>query len=58
MMLYDLRCAACGHIEEYLVRAGKLLSCTACKCKLLERIPSAPGMVKTNMNDKPGFKQR
>ncbi len=57
MKIYDYKCEVCHTIDERLVKSQH--DVVYCKCGgLMNRMVSAPGMVKTNFADKTGFKPR
>lgn len=53
----DYSCNHCKITVEYFIEDGKGVYCHVCGNKL-SKLPSAPGMVKTNFADKTGFKKR
>lgn len=58
MIILDFVCPHCGHkSEEYVQDKDVQPLCVKCHT-FMERLPSAPGMVKGNSSDGIGFKER
>jgi len=56
--IVDFYCDSCGNTQEVMVKCdSQVVQCYGCKVPM-RKIISAPGMVKTNCNDKPGFRNR
>jgi len=53
MPLYDFKCRKCGEISEFLVPnspGSRILVCPSCGSHNLERLISAPRILKTELN--------
>ena len=53
MPIYDFRCRECGEVSEFLVTSfsdGSTLACSACGSRNLERLISAPTLLKNSIN--------
>jgi putative FmdB family regulatory protein len=53
MPIYDFRCQECGEVSEFLLSnfgAGENLACPSCGSENLERLISAPSLLKERTN--------
>lgn len=59
MKFYDYQCNSCGNqFENFTINDKEEVTCPKCGSFVVIRLPSAPGMVKSNFADKIGFKNR
>lgn len=58
MKFYDYKCNSCKLKFENFTIDNEDIICPKCGSFFVERLPSAPGMVKSNFADKVGFKNR
>ncbi len=58
-ILVDFTCERCGNTNEYFIDSLSMPDkCSDCAYKILNKLPSAPGMVKSNFHDGVKFKSR
>jgi len=53
MPIYDFRCQECGEVSEFLVPSsadGRTLACPSCGSQNLEKLISAPSLLKSRRN--------
>ena len=53
MPIYDFRCHVCGEVSEFLVPSsadGGTLACSSCGSQNLEKLISAPSLLKDRRN--------
>ena len=53
MPIYDFRCHECGEVSEFLVPSfsdSRILTCPGCGSQNLERLISAPSLLKDRAN--------
>ena len=54
--IFDYKCQSCGTVDEKIVKDDKEI---ICKCSgIMVRLPSAPGMVKSNFHDSTKFRRK
>ena len=60
MPVFDYECKKCDRVDEivqYIIADKETYKCPDCGEKM-ERMLSAPGLLKTNFHDKPSVKRR
>ena len=53
--IFDFCCPSCECVDERYIKDGDVQKCKQCGTNM-NRLVSAPGMVKGNFADKPGFR--
>lgn len=57
-ILFDAKCNDCNNTHEYFEKTTATLECKTCGGENVNRLPSAPGMVKSNFHDSTKFTNR
>lgn len=57
MPIFDYKCEYCGSIKEVIVHKSDIQEpiCAECEQKMV-KLPSSPGLLRTNFHDKPSVK--